>query len=71
VFRVSGGGGAGSLGVLEVVVSLEYPEEFVPQVWYFWPLLLNFTSSSCNLANPKAVVKSLGLSMVTVILILS
>jgi hypothetical protein len=35
VFRVSGGGGAGSLGVFGVVASLEYPKEFVPQVWYF------------------------------------
>jgi hypothetical protein len=31
VFRVSDGGGVGSLGVFEVVGSLVNPVEFVPQ----------------------------------------
>lgn len=69
MFRVSDGGGVGSLGVFEVVGSLVNPVEFVPQAWYFCPLLFNLTYSSCNFANLKAMVKSFGLSMVTVILI--
>jgi hypothetical protein len=71
VLQFSGCGVTVIRGGLWFDASLVYPCELVPQVGYLWPLLLNLTSSSCNLANPKAVVKSLGLSIVTVILISS